>query len=132
MISSEDYRANPCAVLSIPYWKYKNITLPDNIKIVHDTKFSAAYLEKYTDEIYFRLYHALENIPKIVLNDYEIATATKNDIMAFVDIINQSYTDLAVSYFAKKELSGGAASIVGRQVGCHLFPVGEERGDSSA
>lgn len=98
MISSESYRADPCAVLSIPYWKNKNITLPNNMKIVHDTKFSAAYLEEYTDEIYFRLYHALENIPEIVLEDYEIVTATQNDMMAFVDIINRSYTDLAVTY----------------------------------
>ena len=117
MISSENYRADPCAVLSIPYWKNKNITLPNNMKIVHDTKFSAAYLEEYTDEIYFRLYHALENIPEIVLEDYEIVTATQNDMMAFVDIINRSYTELWIGVRDTK---------TGKFVGCGIADYDRE------
>lgn len=30
-----DYLENPCRTLSIPYWKYKSISVPDNIEIIH-------------------------------------------------------------------------------------------------
>lgn len=97
MISLEDYLKNPCGTLSIPYWKNRNITILPNMKIVHDSQFREEQLLLYTDEMYFRLMHTLHHIEIPVLDDYVIKTATLKEIPLFVDIINRSYIDLAVS-----------------------------------
>ena len=97
MITLTEYLNNPCGTLSIPYWKAKNITIPPDMKILHDKDFSADILSDYTDEKYFRLYHNLKEIPKIITNDFEITTATRRDTKAIVQIINDSYTDISVN-----------------------------------
>ena len=97
MITLTEYLNNPCGTLSIPYWKTKNITIPPDMKILHDNAFSAEILSDYIDEKYFRLYHNLKEIPKVITNDLEITTATRKDIKAIVQIINDSYTDISVS-----------------------------------
>ena len=97
MITLTEYLNNPCGTLSIPYWKAKNIVIPPEMKILHDKDFSADILSDYTDEKYFRLYHNLKGIPKIANDDFEIVTATRNDIKAIVQIINDSYTDISVN-----------------------------------
>lgn len=97
MITLTEYLNNPCGTLSIPYWKAKNITIPPDMKILHDNDFSAEILSDYIDEKYFRLYHNLKEIPKGITNDLEITTATRKDIKAIVQIINDSYTDISVS-----------------------------------
>ena len=97
MITLTEYLTNPCGTLSIPYWKAKNIVIPPEMKILHDKNFSADILSDYTDEKYFRLHHNLKEIPKITSDDFEIATATRKDIKAIVQIINKSYTDISVN-----------------------------------
>ena len=97
MITLTEYLNNPCGTLSIPYWKTKNITIPPDMKILHDNDFSADILSDYTDDKYFRLYHNLKEIPEVITNDFEITTATRKDIKAIVQIINDSYTDISVS-----------------------------------
>ena len=97
MITLTEYLNNPCGTLSIPYWKAKRITIPPDMKILHDRDFSSDILSKYTDEKYFRLYHNLNVIPKIATNDFELTTATQKDIKAIVQIINDSYTDISVN-----------------------------------
>ena len=97
MITLVEYLNNPCGTLSIPYWKAKNITIPPNMKILHDKDFSADTLSDYTDEKYFRLYHNLKEISRVITNDFEITTATRKDIKAIVQIINCSYTDISVN-----------------------------------
>ena len=97
MITLVEYLNNPCGTLSIPYWKAKNITIPPNMKILHDKDFSADTLSDYTDEKYFRIYHNLKEIPRVITNDFEITTATRKDIKAIVQIINDSYTDISVN-----------------------------------
>lgn len=97
MITLTEYLNNPCGTLSIPYWKARNIVIPPDMKILHDKDFSADTLSDYTDEKYFRLYHNLKEIPKIIANDFEIITATRKDIKSIVQIINDSYTDISVS-----------------------------------
>lgn len=97
MITLTEYLNNPCGTLSIPYWKTKNITIPPDMKILHDNDFSAEILSDYIGEKYFRLYHNLKEIPKVITNDLEITTATRKDIKAIVQIINDSYTDISVS-----------------------------------
>ena len=92
------YKKNPCSVLSIPYWKNKSITIPPNMRIVHDRDISKSEYLEYNDEPYFRLFHSLEDIKSVVLDDIAIVTAKREDIPRFVDVINQSYTDLSVTY----------------------------------
>ena len=48
-------------------------------------------------EAVFRLHHNLKEIPKITSDDFEIATATRKEIKAIVQIINKSYTDISVN-----------------------------------
>lgn len=97
MITLAEYLNNPCGTLSIPYWKAKIITIPPEMKILHDKDFSANILSDYTDEKYFRLYHNLKKIPQITNDDFEILTATRKDIKSIVRIINDSYTDISVN-----------------------------------
>lgn len=92
------YKKNPCGALSIPYWKSKSITIPSNMQIVHDRDFSKSEYQEYHDEPYFRLFHSLEVIKTGVLDDIAIVTAKREDIPHFVDVINQSYKDLSVTY----------------------------------
>ena len=97
MITLIEYLNNPCGTLSIPYWKAKNIVIPPDMKILHDNDFRAEILSDYIDEKYFRLYHNLKEIPKVITNDFEITTATRKDIKSIVQIINDSYTDISVN-----------------------------------
>ena len=97
MITLTEYLNNPCGTLSIPYWKAKNITIPPDMKIQHANDFCAEILSDYTDEKYFRLYHNLKEISKVITNDFEITTATQKNIKEIVQIINDSYTDISVN-----------------------------------
>lgn len=94
----EAYKENPCGVLSIPYWKNKHITIPENMRIVHDNEYTKANYQDYHDEPYFRLYHSLVDIQTVTLDGISIASAKPDDIPVFVDVINQSYTDLSVTF----------------------------------
>lgn len=97
MISLEDYRRDPCARLSVPYWKAKTLCVPAGIRIVHDRDFSSAFLERYEDRQYFRLYHDLCRICADVPSGLEMETAREEDLDRIVSIINRSYPDLRVS-----------------------------------
>ena len=96
MVTIEEYKENPCGVLSIPYWKNKHIRIPENMCVVHNTKYVEAHYQDYHDEPYFRLYHDLEGVKSFVLDGISIITAKQDDIPHLVDVINQSYTDLSV------------------------------------
>jgi len=49
MMTINEYRKNPCRALSIPYWKAKVTTLPETMKILHDSEFDPTCLSEYTD-----------------------------------------------------------------------------------
>lgn len=97
MISLENYIQNPCGSLSIPYWKAKNISIPDNMQIVHESNFSEELLNEYEDESYFRLYHYMQELIKPEPESYDIVTASPEDVETIVAVINASYTDLQVN-----------------------------------
>lgn len=92
MISIEDYKQNPCGVLSIPYWKAEKMSVPDNIKIVHEKDFDKSLLNDYNDKKYFRLFHNLNNIPAFSNNNYSYGIISKSKINELVKMINASYT----------------------------------------
>lgn len=98
MIPLNEYLKNPCGTLSIPYWKNKNITAPEHIKIVHQRYYSAEDFPGFADEPYFRLIRRLENIEAFSLDGFYARTAEQEDIPLIVDLINRSYTDISVSH----------------------------------
>ena len=94
MVLLKEYIKIPCRSMSIPYWKQRNIKVPDNIKIVHNDKYNAADFNGYIDEPYFRLYHNLQSVQRIERNDIDIVVVTDDIIDTVVDIISKSYNDL--------------------------------------
>lgn len=94
----KEYLENPCRKLSVPYWKNKKIAIPPDIKIIHQDSFDDKYLIDYNDEKYFRLIHYLDNIKSVSPKGFSIKTAEISDIPMIVEIINNSYSDLSVSY----------------------------------
>lgn len=104
-ISKEEYLTNPCGVLAIPYWKEKNLTLPDNMKVVNDKEFLQSYKEKYDEKLFFRLIHNLEIINPINLSDnYTIGTIDINtQLEDVVNTINSCYTHIGVTLDKVKE-----------------------------
>ena len=92
----QEYVNDPCGTLSIPYWKSKELAVPQNMKIIHDRDFSVGMLRGYKDEPYFRLSHNLKNIGQVFLNDVEPVSDSSN-INEFVWLINASYSDLSVT-----------------------------------
>ncbi len=97
MILLKEYIKNPCRSLSIPYWKQRNIKVPDNIKIVHNDEYNAADFNGYIDEQYFRLYRDLQSVRRIERNDIGIVVVNDDMLDTIVDIINKSYNDLSVT-----------------------------------
>lgn len=96
MITLDEYIKSPCSLLSIPYWKQKTMSVPDEIKIVHDSEFSEQLLNSFSDEQYFRLSHNMKNIQTTELDFCKIITVSKKNISHIVSIINSSYTDIRV------------------------------------
>lgn len=91
------YLKSPCSVASIPYWKQKSISIPNNMIIVHNKDFLSNAYADYIDEPYFRLYHDLKQVEQPNVNGIEIVVATPDMIGVFVEIINASYDDLSVT-----------------------------------
>lgn len=97
MVLLKDYIKNTCRALSIPYWKQKNIKVPDNIKIAHNDEYNATDFVGYVDEPYFRLCHNLQVVQQARRDDLDIVVGTGNTLDVFVEIINNSYNDLSVT-----------------------------------
>ena len=36
MLLLQEYVNDPCGTLSVPYWKSKELVVPENMKIIHD------------------------------------------------------------------------------------------------
>lgn len=89
MITLEAYLADPCGRLSIPYWKWKRMVLPENMRICHHREFAAA--DGYEDTVYFRLRHDLKGISSKRNRDVRVRQADPEDYDAMVRIIRQAY-----------------------------------------
>lgn len=102
MISIDEYKANPCRVSSVPYWKMITIKKPDNITLIHDADYIAEQNYQGVDTLYFRLIHYLENVEPINLEKKftykNVDTNSVNDLNEVVSIINKSYTDIQVDF----------------------------------
>ncbi|NLC68922.1 MAG: hypothetical protein GX754_09145 [Clostridiaceae bacterium] len=67
MISIDEYKANPCRLSSVPYWKMTAIKKPDNITLIHDAGYIPGQDCKSIDTLYFRLIHYLKNVEPVNL-----------------------------------------------------------------
>lgn len=141
MVSLAEYLQNPCAELSVPYWKAKALSVPEDRIIIHDRDFSAVYLETYRDDRYFRLKHDLKNTFRQKLDGFEMITASEKDINTIVSIINQSYSYLQVSAAQIKEYTETPVYMrdlwilvreieTGRCVGCGMADFDREAGEA--
>lgn len=105
MLSFEEYLKNPCGTLSIPYWKAKNISMPKDMKIVHDSEFCDDDLAEFSDERYFRLFHDMKNIETTELAGFILKTAETDGFSVIAEIINASYDDIKTDAAAIERLT---------------------------
>ena len=96
MLSLQSYLDDPCGTTSIPYWKYKRILVPSNMKIIHERDINAGSFSDHSDEPYFRLYHDLKNVESRTAPEIEIVPGGSS-VNGSVRLINASYTDLSVT-----------------------------------
>lgn len=96
MLSLQSYLCDPCGTASVPYWKQKELMIPENMRIVHERDYTAEAFRDYQDEPYFRLYHNLKEIKQEITEEVEIVSGM-HDIDEFVQLINASYSDLSVT-----------------------------------
>ena len=92
-----EYWRNPCGLLSIPYWKQQRIHLPANMKILHQRDFSEEAAEGYRDQVYFRLQHSLDHIPRIHAVGFRMEDTSLQDAHVIADIISRSYQDIRMT-----------------------------------
>ncbi len=102
-----EYLENPCASLSIPWWKQQRITLPEGMHILHGCDYCAQEWPGYQDEPYFRLIHRLQNLRPNIPEGVTLRTAAAEDYPVMAELINRSYSDLSVTV---KQLADMAAS----------------------
>lgn len=94
-IIKKQYLENPCGTASLPYWKTVCISMPDNMKILHDREFDAELLKRYVDEPYFRLFHHMREVKPVPLSKgYSLCEAFVPDFLAH---INSCYEDIGIT-----------------------------------
>ena len=90
----KEYLQNPCGALSIPYWKFKTLTIPNSVIIIH----SRDWTEQYVDfQRYFRVKHDLNDLAPINF-DYD-TIAIDYQAKQLCEMINVSYSheNIAIS-----------------------------------
>lgn len=91
MISINEYKEDPCRAFSLPYWKAKGVSIPKNMKIIHDSEFDEKLLKKYVDKRFFRLKHDLKNIPQFDIEGIDFEIISPDSVDELTDMINCSY-----------------------------------------
>lgn len=88
-LTKTDYGKDPCRAASIPYWKAVRVTVPEDMKILHEADFCKELLERYVDTPYFRLKHDLLLWePPVLPKGYSLRPATAEE---FADHIHACY-----------------------------------------
>ncbi|MGN0628124.1 MAG: hypothetical protein ACI4IW_00655 [Oscillospiraceae bacterium] len=77
MLKKEEYLKSQCSASSLPFWKARNLSVTDNMLILHDSEFSEEYLDNYTDERYFRLLNDMKNLSRNPVPGFSAATAAE-------------------------------------------------------
>lgn len=92
MTSLEQYLKDPCGSSALPYWKQKNIIIPENILVTKDSINQSDY--KKVEEFFKLIYDF--NLPKIDKN-YQVQKIEKNDFNELMLMINESYVHEGIS-----------------------------------
>ena len=90
MITREEYLKDPCGTLSVPYWKWIGIEVPEHMRIIHHRDWNGGEI----GEQYFRLMHDLKHIPSVDTGCYEIVAATQADFDTISCVVNCCYQDM--------------------------------------
>lgn len=89
-MTKEQYLINPCANLSIPYWKHLLFKQPKNIDIFHASDYHKDDLHNHIEK-YFRLIHYLE---KAIKHHQSISSINiAQDMKDLILQINHSYSN---------------------------------------
>jgi len=111
VISIHEYKANPCKLSSVPYWKLKSFKIPSNIVVVHDQDYCPE-AGVYDDTRYFRLIHDLQRVEQANLGENfafrYVNTSSIDDLEAATRIINSCYSDIQVSLDQVREWTRSA------------------------
>lgn len=93
MISLQEYRADPCGTLSIPYWKAKEISIPPGMEIVHHSRFCEEMARGHSHSRFFRLIHHLRPVPRPgpAPSGVTFAPIPAGRAGELADMINRSY-----------------------------------------
>ena len=106
LLTKEEYLRDPCRAASIPYWKAVSISVPENMRIVHEDDFCAQRLEQYLDEPYFRLIHDLQGVePAAVPGGYSLCQGTVEEFAAHIyECYGNGMTAAEVHSFTEREV----------------------------
>lgn len=95
MEKKTQYIENPCRASSIPYWKTVSMSVPENMRILHQDDFQVQFLAEYVDEPYFRLVHNLKSVQPVDVPDgFAMCSISLSD---FAGHINSCYGENCVT-----------------------------------
>lgn len=91
------YLAEPCNVSSLPFWKTETVTIPDFLKIVRDNEYwqNRNKYAEYSDELYFKLIHRMQDLQKPILPDR--FSTVEIGVADFARHIGECYADGGIS-----------------------------------
>ena len=93
-MNAEEYRKDPCAASSLPFWKAERFPLPAQLSAIRDDAFFPARCSG-KDEPYFKMMHDLKVLPAVPLPEgFEIVAC---EIPDFARHINECYAEEGVS-----------------------------------
>ena len=84
----QEYLQDPCGTSSLPHWKAKALTVPDQVKIIHSRDWKGQYSDY---QRFFRIKHSLNDLAPI---DFDYDTISiDHQTKQLAEMINASYTD---------------------------------------
>lgn len=101
MITREAYLKNPCGTLSVPYWKWIGMEVPEHMRIIHHRDWNG----EEPGEPYFRVMHDLKKIPPMDTGGYEIVTATEADFETISRVVNCCYPGMHMDGLRLRQLT---------------------------
>lgn len=137
-----EYLQNPCAMLSIPWWKQRRMTVPPHITILHHRDFTPEAAEGCLNQVYFRLCHDLRTIPDHHPAGFRLEESTPQDAALIAAIINRSYPDIRVTQAQIRAMEDSPAfcpslwvlvreEATGNAAGCAMGEFDPESGEMS-
>lgn len=63
LLDIREYVLNPCALLSLPHWKYRHHRVPLGVTAQHAKSWTTEAPIPAQAEVFFRLWHKLQNVP---------------------------------------------------------------------